>query len=80
MEQADTNPSIKGMKTTLIGIVLSIVLVSVKGISGYLGHSYALTANATETGADIFSSALLWFAFVLHQSSRIQDILMVEPA
>ncbi|MDQ2719695.1 MAG: cation diffusion facilitator family transporter [Bacteroidota bacterium] len=37
-----------------------IVLIFVKGISGYLGHSYALIADATESGADILSSGLLW--------------------
>lgn len=60
MAESNIHPSVTGMKTTLIGIVISIVLVFVKGIAGYLGHSYALIADATETGADIFSSVLLW--------------------
>jgi cation diffusion facilitator family transporter len=57
---ADVHPSIRGMRTTLLGIGISIVLVLLKGIAGYLGHSYALIADATETGADVLSSALLW--------------------
>ena len=60
MADSDIHPSETGMKTTLIGIAISILLVFLKGISGYLGHSYALIADATETGADVFSSALLW--------------------
>jgi len=60
MAESNIHPSVTGMKTTLIGIAISIVLVFLKGIAGYLGHSYALIADATETGADIFSSALLW--------------------
>lgn len=60
MEESNIHPSITGMKTTLMGIAISVVLVFIKGIAGYLGHSYALIADATETGADIFSSALLW--------------------
>lgn len=60
MAESDTHPSVTGMKTTLLGIAISIVLVFLKGISGYVGHSYALIADATETGADVFSSALLW--------------------
>ena len=56
----DTHPSSTAIKTTLLGIAVSIVLIVVKGISGYLGHSYALIADATESGADILSSALLW--------------------
>ncbi|WP_018613865.1 cation diffusion facilitator family transporter [Segetibacter koreensis] len=60
MAESNIHPSVTGMKTTLIGIAISIILVFVKGIAGHLGHSYALIADATETGADIFSSALLW--------------------
>lgn len=60
MEESNIHPSVTGMKTTLLGIAISIFLVFIKGIAGYLGHSYALIADATETGADIFSSALLW--------------------
>ncbi len=54
-------PSV-AIRTTQIGIALSIILIFVKGIAGYLGHSYALVADATESGADILSSALLWLA------------------
>jgi cation diffusion facilitator family transporter len=36
------------------------LLVAIKYFSGHFGHSYALIADATETGADILSSSLLW--------------------
>lgn len=54
------HPSSTAIRTTLLGIAVSIVLIFVKGIAGYLGHSYALIADATESGADILSSGLLW--------------------
>ena len=60
MQSTDLHPSIKGMRTTAIGIGISIVLVFVKFISGYIGHSYALVADASETSADVLSSVLLW--------------------
>jgi cation diffusion facilitator family transporter len=60
MDNTNTHPSVTGMKTTLLGIAVSVILVFVKGISGYVGHSYALIADATETAADVLSSALLW--------------------
>ena len=60
MNNIDIHPSVTAIRTTLIGIVVSVVLVLVKGISGYAGHSYALIADATESGADILSSGLLW--------------------
>lgn len=60
MATIDVHPSVKAIRTTQIGIAISIVLVFLKAISGYMGHSYALIADATETGADVFSSTLLW--------------------
>lgn len=60
MAITEIHPSVKALKTTQLGIVISIVLVAIKGLSGHFGHSYALIADATETGADILSSALLW--------------------
>lgn len=62
MEQSITTPKPehKGLKTTLIGIVFSIFLALLKGIGGILGNSYALIADAIESTADIFSSAMLW--------------------
>jgi cation diffusion facilitator family transporter len=62
MTGIDIHPSSTAIRTTLLGIAVSIVLIFVKGIAGHLGHSYALIADATESGADILSSALLWFA------------------
>ena len=60
MANVDTHPSSTAIKTTLLGIGVSVVLIFVKGIAGYLGHSYALIADATESGADVLSSGLLW--------------------
>lgn len=60
MEAIDIHPSSTAIRTTILGIVVSVVLIFVKGIAGYLGHSYALIADATESGADILSSGLLW--------------------
>jgi len=60
MKHIDIHPSTIAIRTTLYGIAVSVVLIFVKGISGYLGHSYALIADATESGADILSSGLLW--------------------
>lgn len=60
MAAIDLHPSVKAIRTTQIGIGISIALVFMKAIAGHLGHSYALIADATETGADVFSSTLLW--------------------
>lgn len=60
MQSRDIHPSVRGMRTTALGIAISIVLVFVKFFSGYIGHSYALIADGSETAADVLSSALLW--------------------
>jgi len=60
MAAIDVHPSVKAIRTTQIGIGISIILVFLKATAGYFGHSYALIADATETGADVFSSSLLW--------------------
>ena len=60
MNHIGIHPSSIAIRTTLYGIAISVVLIFVKGISGYMGHSYALIADATESGADILSSGLLW--------------------
>jgi len=67
MEVLENSPSRDAIRTTQLGIIISIVLIFVKGISGYLGHSYALIADATESGADVISSGLLWIALLYAQ-------------
>jgi len=62
MEPLKRSSSAEAIRTTQLGIIISIVLIFVKGISGHLGHSYALIADATESGADVISSGLLWIA------------------
>jgi cation diffusion facilitator family transporter len=60
MTNIDSHPSVTAIRTTLLGIAVSVVLIFIKSIAGYFGHSYALIADATESGADILSSVLLW--------------------
>lgn len=67
MELLENNSSKEAIRTTQLGIVVSIILIFVKGISGYIGHSYALIADATESGADVVSSGLLWIALLYAQ-------------
>ncbi|MGA0557811.1 cation diffusion facilitator family transporter [Larkinella sp. VNQ87] len=50
----------RGQKTTLLGIVVNIALVLIKGIAGWLGNSYALIADAMESGTDIVTSVFVW--------------------
>jgi cation diffusion facilitator family transporter len=58
MEQA-VHPTLKGIRSTIIGIFISIGLAIIKGVTGILGNSYALIADAIESVADVFTSGIL---------------------
>lgn len=49
----------KGIQTTLLGIITSIVLAAIKGVAGVLGYSYALIADAIESTSDVFTSIIV---------------------
>lgn len=53
------HPTIKGIRSTILGILISLGLAIIKGITGILGNSYALIADAIESTADVFTSGIL---------------------
>ena len=61
----------RGQTSTLVGIGANIVLVLGKGTAGVVGHSYALIAEAIESGTDIFSSLIVWMG--LRTAAREPD-------
>ena len=67
MKSSQKTPASEAIRTTQVGIIISIALIFIKGISGHLGNSYALIADATESGADVISSGLLWVALLYAQ-------------
>lgn len=48
------------MKTTLLGIIVSLILASIKIFSGVIGNSYALIADGIESLTDIFTSSVVF--------------------
>lgn len=56
----NANRADKGMKVSLINIVVSIFLAVIKIVTGFLGNSYALIADGVESFMDIFSSIIVW--------------------
>ncbi|MCE3229572.1 MAG: cation-efflux pump [Bacteroidetes bacterium] len=61
----------KAIKISYLSIAGNTLLALLKGITGYLGNSYALMADAIESTTDIFSSLLVLFG--LKYSSRPAD-------
>lgn len=51
----------KAIRTTYLSIAGNATLAIIKGISGVLGNSYALIADAIESLTDVFSSLLVLF-------------------
>lgn len=48
-----------GTRSVLLGMLVNIALAAVKGIAGVLGNSYALVADAIESGADVVTSGVV---------------------
>ncbi|MDB5234388.1 MAG: cation diffusion facilitator family transporter [Hymenobacter sp.] len=61
----------QGQRSTLLGIAANIALVLGKGTAGVVGHSYALIADAIESGTDIISSFIVWMG--LRTAAREPD-------
>src|SRR5690349_3644440 len=57
---AGEHPAHEGLRSTLVGVVVNGALALGKGIAGYLGHSYALIADAIESASDVFSSLIVY--------------------
>jgi cation diffusion facilitator family transporter len=47
------------MRSTLVGIGINLFLMVAKATAGVLGHTYALIADAIESGMDVVSSSLI---------------------
>jgi len=60
----------KGVRVTLIGVVVSAVLATVKIAAGLLGNSYALVADGVESLLDIFSGLLVLGGLIISSAPR----------
>ncbi len=65
------HPAIQGMRATLLGIAINILLATGKALAGVFGHSYALIADAIESATDVVSSILVYVG--LRVSARPPD-------
>jgi len=48
-----------GIRTTLVGVLVNILLAATKGLAGIVGNSYALIADAIESSFDVASSLVV---------------------
>jgi len=61
----------QGLDSTLLGIGANVALVLGKAAAGIFGHSYALIAEAIESGTDVLSSGIVWLG--LRTAAREPD-------
>jgi len=54
------SPVRKGLRSTLVGIIVNALLAASKATAGVLGNSYALIADAIESSTDVASSFIVW--------------------
>lgn len=57
--QYNSDLAYKGIQTTIIGILTSIILAAIKAVAGVWGNSYALIADAIESTSDVFTSLIV---------------------
>jgi cation diffusion facilitator family transporter len=63
----------RGLKVTLIGLVINAVLAFGKVVAGVVGHSHALIADGVESLADIISSLVVWRGLVVAETPADED-------
>jgi cation diffusion facilitator family transporter len=49
-----------GARVALLGLVINVVLASVKIIAGVVGHAYVLIADGMESALDVAGSVVIW--------------------
>lgn len=58
--QAVSESAQRGIRATLLGLVVSVVLATVKLLGGLIGNSYALIADGVESLLDVFGALVVW--------------------
>ena len=50
----------RGVRAAQTGMLINAALAGIKLAAGLIGNTYALVADAVESGADVFASVLVW--------------------
>ncbi len=67
------HPAQKGIRSTIIGIIVNAALALVKGLAGFFGNSYALIADAIESASDVVSSLVVVSGLRIAQKPRDEN-------
>ena len=73
----------KGVRSSLIGVIVNLLLALIKCDAGAIGHSFALVADGIESLSDVVSSAVvalgLWWAIKPPDADHPYGHGKVEP-
>lgn len=59
------HPALHGARYVFLGVIVNAALAATKGITGILGNSYALVADAIESSLDVFQSLIVMGGLVI---------------
>src|SRR5215471_5863249 len=60
VENRTSSLSRAGARVALVGLVINVVLASVKIVAGVVGHAYVLIADGMESALDVAGSIVIW--------------------
>lgn len=65
--------SVRGIRAAQVGMVINAALAGVKLTAGIVGNTYALVADAIESGADVFASLIVWGGLAIGAQPADED-------
>lgn len=69
----DHHPGTRGVRTTVIGMLINLLLSAGKGAAGIVGNSYALIADAIESLTDVLSSVIILVGLTIAMRPADED-------
>jgi cation diffusion facilitator family transporter len=68
-----THPTLRGIRSAQLGLLVNAVLAGVKLVAGLVGNSYALVADAVESTADVLASIAVWGGLAIAAQPADED-------
>jgi cation diffusion facilitator family transporter len=66
-------PTLRGIRIAQLGLLVNAALAGVKLVSGLVGNSYALVADAVESTADVLASVIVWGGLAIASQPPDED-------
>jgi cation diffusion facilitator family transporter len=65
--------TLRGIRSTQLGLLINATLAGVKLVAGLVGNSYALVADAVESTADVLASIIVWSGLAIAAQPADED-------